>query len=53
MAFFRIIEGASVYLELVLAPDGQKNLPDPHPSCSAVGLAIGAPHSGLQPEGEE
>merc|ERR1740123_881135 len=24
-------------------------LPDPHPSCSAVGLAIGAPHSGLQP----
>ena len=41
-----------VYLELVVAPDGQKDLSNPHPSCGAVGLAIGAPHSGLEPEEE-
>ena len=41
-----------VYLELVVAPDGQKDLSNPHPSCGAVGLAIGTPHSGLEPEEE-
>merc|ERR1719278_2282827 len=28
---------------------GQILLSNPHPSCGAVGLAIGAPHSGLEP----
>merc|ERR1719186_2004982 len=36
-------------LELVVAPDGEKDLSNPDPSCSAVGLAIGTPHSGLEP----
>merc|ERR1719239_2071885 len=36
-------------LELVVAPDGQKDLSNPHPSCGAVGLAISTPHSGLEP----
>ena len=40
------------YLELVVGPHGQKNLSNPHPSCGAVGFAIGTPHSGLEP-GEE
>ena len=39
-----------LYLELVVAPDGEKDLSNPHPSCSAVGLAIGTPHSSLEPE---
>ena len=42
-----------VYLKLVVAPDGQKDLSNPHPSCGAVGLAIGAPHSSLEPEEED
>ena len=39
-----------LYLELVVAPDGEKDLSNPHPSCSAVSLAIGTPHSSLEPE---
>ena len=37
------------YLKLVVGPHGQKNLSNPHPSCGAVGFAIGTPHSGLEP----
>merc|ERR1719186_828527 len=36
-------------LELVVAPDGEKDLSNPDPSCSAVSLAIGTPHSSLEP----
>merc|ERR1719330_857448 len=32
-----------------MAPHGQKDLSNPRPSCGAVGLAIGTPHSGLEP----
>merc|ERR1712203_1181599 len=39
----------NLVLELIVAPHGQKDLSNPHPSCGAVGLAIGAPHSGLEP----
>ena len=39
-----------VYLELVVAPDGEKDLSNPDPSCGAMGLAIGTPHSSLEPE---
>merc|ERR1719209_1060543 len=39
----------NLVLELVVAPHGQKDLSNPHPSCGAVGLAISAPHAGLQP----
>merc|ERR1719234_220605 len=36
-------------LELVLAPDREKDLSNPDPSCGSVGLAISTPHSGLEP----
>merc|ERR1719184_659237 len=36
-------------LELVVAPHGEKDLSNPHPSCGAVSLAISTPHSGLEP----
>merc|ERR1719370_700899 len=39
----------NLVLELVVAPDGEKDLSNPHPSCSAMGLAIGTPHSSLEP----
>merc|ERR1719318_221865 len=39
----------NLVLELVVAPHGQKNLSNPHPSCGTMGLAIGTPHSSLEP----
>ena len=39
-----------VYLELVVAPDREKDLSNPNPSCGAMGLAISTPHSSLEPE---
>merc|ERR1719209_2202291 len=39
----------NLVLELVMAPDGEKDLSNPDPSCGAVGLAIGTPHSSLEP----
>merc|ERR1719234_941959 len=36
-------------LELVVAPDREKDLSNPDPSCSTVGLAISTPHSSLEP----
>merc|ERR1719370_2695459 len=39
----------NLVLELVVAPHGQKDLSNPHPSCGPVGFAIGTPHSSLEP----
>merc|ERR1719186_868413 len=36
-------------LELVVAPDREKDLSNPDPSCGSVGLAISTPHSSLEP----
>merc|ERR1719180_584228 len=36
-------------LELVVAPDREKDLSNPDPGCGAVGLAISTPHSSLEP----
>ena len=39
----------SLYLELVVAPDGEKDLSDPDPGRGAVSLAVSSPHSSLEP----
>merc|ERR1719234_1326007 len=39
----------NLILELVVAPDREKDLSNPDPSCCSVGLAISTPHSSLEP----
>merc|ERR1719234_884677 len=36
-------------LVFVAAPDREKDLSNPNPSCGSMGLAISTPHSGLEP----
>merc|ERR1719209_624815 len=36
-------------LELVVTPHREKDLSNPHSSCSSMSFAVGSPHSGLEP----